>query len=89
MRSWACCASSTPWSQVRDRRSCSGSVVMVEAIASLTASAPWPASGGQSGGTSRLSPAALDLVERYHALHAGLDELVLERFAGGFRDLTV
>ncbi len=24
MRSWASCASSTPWSQVRDRDSCSG-----------------------------------------------------------------
>jgi len=39
MRSWACCANSAPWSQVRDRRSCSGSVVMVAVIASLTASA--------------------------------------------------
>ncbi len=29
MRSWACCASSAPWSQVRDLRSCSGRVVMV------------------------------------------------------------
>ena len=46
MRSWACWAISAPWSQVSDRRSCSGSVVIVAAIASRTASAPWPASAG-------------------------------------------
>jgi len=46
-------------------------------------------SGGQRGGSSRLSFAALNLVERYHQLRAGLDELVLERFEGGFRDLAV
>jgi molybdate transport repressor ModE-like protein len=46
-------------------------------------------SGGTNGGGSRLSPAAVDLVARYQALHAGLDDLVLERFEGGFRDLTV
>ena len=53
MRSWACCASSTPWSQVRDRRSCWGRVLMKEAIASLTASAPCPASGGPFFGPGR------------------------------------
>ena len=39
-------ASSAPWSQVRDRRSWSGKVVIEAAIASRTASAPWPASAG-------------------------------------------
>jgi hypothetical protein len=29
------------------------------------------------------------LVERYQTLRAGLDDLVLERFEGGFSDLTV
>ena len=38
MRSWACWAISAPWSQVSDRRSCPGSVVIVAAIASRTAS---------------------------------------------------
>ena len=46
MRSWACWAISAPWSQVSDRRSCPGSVVIVAAIASRTASAPCPASAG-------------------------------------------
>ena len=46
MRSCACWAISAPWSQVSDRRSCSGRVVIVAAIASRTASAPCPASAG-------------------------------------------
>jgi len=46
MRSLACSAISAPWSQVRDLRSCSGRVVIVVAMASRTASAPCPASGG-------------------------------------------
>ena len=46
MRSWACWAISAPWSQVSERRSCSGSVVILAAIASRTASAPCPASAG-------------------------------------------
>ena len=39
-----CCAISAPWSQVNDRLSCSGKVVMVRVIACHTASGPWPAS---------------------------------------------
>jgi hypothetical protein len=46
MRSCAWLAISAPWSQVSERRSWAGSVVMVAAIASRTASAPWPASAG-------------------------------------------
>jgi molybdate transport repressor ModE-like protein len=46
-------------------------------------------SGGLRGGSSRLSLAALDLVERYQHLRAGLDELVLDRFESGFRDLAI
>jgi molybdate transport system regulatory protein len=45
-------------------------------------------SGGASGGWSRLSPAAEDLIRRYEALRAGLDDLVGERFRDGFRDLS-
>ena len=42
-------------------------------------------SGGVGGGgTSHLSPAALDLVRRYQAVRSGLDELVLERYRGAF-----
>ncbi len=44
-------------------------------------------SGGVGGGRSQLSAAARDLVGRYHSLRAGLDELVLERFADGFGEL--
>jgi hypothetical protein len=40
IRSCACWAISAPWSQVSDRRSCSGSVVIAATIASRTASAP-------------------------------------------------
>jgi hypothetical protein len=39
-------AISAPWSQVSDRRNCPGRVVIEDAIASRTASAPCPASGG-------------------------------------------
>src|SRR5919108_393788 len=46
MRSWACWAISAPWSQVKDRRSCSGRVLIVSAIAPRTASAPCPANAG-------------------------------------------
>ena len=46
MRSWACCAISAPWSHVSDRRSCSGSVLIDDAMASRTALAPCPASAG-------------------------------------------
>ena len=45
MRSCACCASSAPGSGLVSSH-CSGSVVMVEPMASRTASAPRPASGG-------------------------------------------
>ncbi|MFB6781680.1 SDR family oxidoreductase [Streptomyces sp. NPDC056352] len=41
--------SGRPWSQVSERRTCSGSVVIVAAIASLTASAPRPARGVPQG----------------------------------------
>src|SRR5205823_7640075 len=46
IRSLACSAISAPWSQVSDRRSCSGRVVIVLAIASRTAPAPCPVSAG-------------------------------------------
>jgi molybdate transport system regulatory protein len=45
-------------------------------------------SGGPGGGHSTLSPAARDLVRRYQALHAGLDDLVERRFEAGFSNLT-
>src|SRR6266581_401646 len=46
MRSCGWLAISAPWSQVSDRRSWAGRVVMVAASASRTASAPCPASAG-------------------------------------------
>ena len=67
----------TAWQRIREMEAC----LHVELLET--------SSGGEHGGGSRLSPAALDLVARYQQLRAGLDELVLERFAGGFRDLTV
>jgi molybdate transport system regulatory protein len=45
-------------------------------------------SGGVGGGRSRLSPAAEDLVRRYAALRAGLDDLVGQRFQNDFRELS-
>ena len=66
----------TAWQRIREMETCLG-VRLLET-----------ASGGQRGGGSRLSPAAADLVERYHKLRAGLEELVLERFEGDFRDLS-
>jgi len=66
----------TAWQRIREMEACL-SIQLLETT-----------SGGQRGGSSRLSPAALDLVRRYHTLRAGLDDLVLERFEGGFGDLT-
>jgi molybdate transport system regulatory protein len=45
-------------------------------------------SGGAAGGESHLTPAALDLVRRFNALRAGLDEQIAERFHLHFRDST-
>ncbi len=41
-------------------------------------------SGGATGGRSRLTPAAEDLVRRYAAVRAGLDDLVVARFREQF-----
>ena len=42
----ACGAISAPWSQVSDRRRCSGKAAIVQVMAQQAASAPWPASAG-------------------------------------------
>jgi len=41
-------------------------------------------SGGAAGGASRLTPAAEDLLRRFTALRAGLDEQLAERFRAQF-----
>src|SRR5258708_29746433 len=46
-------------------------------------------SGGAAGGASHLTPAAHDLVRRFEALRAGLDEQVAERFRAQFGDTAV
>jgi molybdate transport system regulatory protein len=46
-------------------------------------------SGGATGGASHLTPAAEDLVRRFGALRAGLDEQVAERFRAQFGDTAV
>jgi molybdate transport system regulatory protein len=58
----------TAWQRLREMEDRLG-VKLVEA-----------SSGGASGGTSHLTPAAEDLVRRYEQLRAGLDEEVAERF---------
>lgn len=45
-------------------------------------------SGGAGGGSSRLTPAAENLVRRYRALRQGLDEMVRQRFVARFDDLA-
>jgi len=45
-------------------------------------------SGGAAGGESHLTPAARDLVHRFEALRAGLDEQVAARFSTHFADTT-
>jgi molybdate transport system regulatory protein len=67
----------TAWQRIQEMESCLGVRLLVTT------------SGGPGGGGSRLSPAARDLIERYHSLRAGLDDLLLERFAGEFRDLPL
>src|SRR5918911_1189323 len=65
----------TAWQRIQEMESCLG-VRLLETT-----------SGGVGGGRSQLSDAALELVQRYRSLRAGLDDLVRERFADGFRDL--
>lgn len=43
-------------------------------------------SGGAAGGESHLTPTAQDLMRRFEALRAGLDEQVAERFRVHFSD---
>ena len=45
-------------------------------------------SGGAAGGESHLTPAAHDLMRRFEALRAGLDEQVAERFRLHFGDTS-
>ncbi len=66
----------TAWQRVQEMESTLG-VRLLETI-----------SGGVGGGRSRLSPAAEDFVRRYDHLRAGLDDLVGERYAEGFREST-
>ncbi len=44
-------------------------------------------SGGPSGGGSTLTPAARDIIVRYHQLQEGIDDLVARRFEDLFADL--
>jgi len=64
----------TAWERVRQIEAALG-VDLVEA-----------GSGGREGGASRLTPAGRDLVARFRALTAGLEETVAERFATDLRD---
>lgn len=64
----------TAWERVRQIEAALG-VGLVEA-----------GSGGREGGASRLTPAARDLVARFRAVTAGLDESVDERFDTHLRD---
>jgi molybdate transport system regulatory protein len=67
----------TAWQRIREMEACLG-VRLLETT-----------SGGAGGGRSRLTPAALDLLERFGSLRSGLDELVRERFAERFSDAAL
>src|SRR5690349_14457267 len=60
------------WQRIREMETSLG-VQLVETV-----------SGGVGGGRSSLSPAALEFIQRYAALRAGLDELVEQRFERSF-----
>ena len=64
----------TAWERVRQTEAALG-VPLVEA-----------GSGGREGGASRLTPVGRDLVSRFRALTAGLDETVGDRFSDDLRD---
>jgi molybdate transport system regulatory protein len=66
----------TAWQRIRQMEACLG----VRLLATT--------SGGVGGGRSHLTPAAVDLVQRYRSLRSGLDDLVLERFGETFRPAT-
>src|SRR6202048_4901591 len=65
----------TAWQRIREMESCLGVRLLKTA------------SGGLGGGSSNLSPAGYEVVSRYQAVRAGLDELVLARFQSAFRDV--
>jgi molybdate transport system regulatory protein len=62
----------TAWQRIQEMETCLG-VRLLETT-----------SGGVGGGSSCLSQAALDYIERYASLRAGLDDLVGERYARAF-----
>ena len=62
----------TAWQRIQEMESALG-VRLLETV-----------SGGSGGGRSTLTPAARDLIRRYSALHAGLDEVIEERFEEQF-----
>lgn len=67
----------TAWQRIQEMEACLG-VRLLETT-----------SGGMGGGgASHLSPAALELVRRYHAVRSGLDELVSQRYQGAFREAS-
>src|SRR5579864_1727370 len=66
----------TAWQRIQEMESCLG-VRLLET-----------ASGGVGGGRSQLSPAALEMIERYQSLRSGLDNLVHERFATMFTSVA-
>jgi molybdate transport system regulatory protein len=67
----------TAWQRIQEMEACLG-VRLLETT-----------SGGPGGGGSQLTTQALELVRRYQALRAGLDELVLERYQEIFERLSV
>jgi molybdate transport system regulatory protein len=60
------------WQKVHEMETCSGLRLVETAV------------GGQGGGGARLTPAAKDLVRRFHRFEGGLDKEVLRRYAAAF-----
>ena len=64
----------TAWERVREIEAALGETMLVSE------------SGGATGGGSRLTPAGLDLVNRFRQVNAGIEELVRQRFDDELRE---
>mgnify|MGYP001029513333 CR=1 FL=1 len=63
------------WDKIRECEHCLGVSLLITQT------------GGLGGGGARLTPAAIDYIQRFQQFERGLDELIQQRFQAAFGDL--
>jgi molybdate transport system regulatory protein len=63
------------WDKIRECEHCLGVSLLITQT------------GGVGGGGARLTPAAIDYIQRFQQFERGLDELIQQRFQAAFGDL--